>query len=139
MQRINRKLGFFKRHHFTLFGFFWLVLGVFYFLLNLGGDESLSFNWIIGIAYLVVGLLYLFQAYRSRNKDAEYIEWNHEKLNYKPNMGKVHSYKLESLINITVSKNNLIIKAPGAQGTMAPLKGYSKDDISKLRGAFQDH
>ena len=137
MTRINRNLSFFKRNHFIIFGVIWFLLGSSYLLMNLSENESRTFYYIIGSGYLIIGLGYFFQEFKIRSNKGEYIEWNHNTLIYKPNLGKVSVYKIENLINVTVAENNLIIKAPNAQGTMASLKGYSENDILKLREAFQ--
>ena len=84
----------------------------------------------------MISVLHFYQAYQNRGNNGEYIEWDHEVINYKPSMGKTYSYKIEKLINLTVATNNLIIKAPNARGTMAPLKGYAEEDIQKLRESF---
>ena len=104
--------------------------------MNLSENDSPTFNWLMGVAYLLIGLGYFYNAFNNSGKKGEYIEWDEERLNYKQNMGKVYSYKLNSLIALTVTKNNLIIKAQNAQGTMAPLKGYSEEDLEKLRARF---
>lgn len=92
---------------------------------------------MIGGCYFFAGLGYFYQAFRNKGRKGEYIEWDQDFLAYKPNLGKLHRYPIRQLKGVTVAENNLIIKAPNAQGTMAPLKGYSENDILKLRDAFQ--
>jgi len=134
--RISRDLSYFKRNHYSIFGVFWLLLAVFY-LLSAEWDEPQEyFEFIISGAYLVVSGLYFYQAYQNQGNNGEYIEWDNECISYKPSQGRIHSYKIGKLISLTVATNNIIIKAPTAQGTMAPLKGYSEEDLQKLRSEF---
>lgn len=136
MTRISRNLSFFRKNHYSIFGVFWLLLAVFY-LLSAEWDEPQEyFEFIMFGAYLVVSGLYFYQAYQNRGNNGEFIEWNNECITYKPSQGRTHSYKIEKLISLTVAKNNLIIKAPNVKGTMAPLKGYSEEDLQKLRQSF---
>ncbi|CAL67202.1 hypothetical protein [Christiangramia forsetii] len=87
-------------------------------------------------AYVIVSVLYFYQAYQNRGNNGEYIEWDSESIKYKPSQGKTHSYKIKKIISLTVATNNLIIKAPNSQGTMASLKGYVEEDLQKLRQSF---
>ena len=136
MVRIERKLNFFKRNFNLIFGVFWSAMGISYLLINLDENDSRLFNWLMGCGYLLIGLGYFYMSFKNGSKKGEYIEWNDEELNYKQNLGKLHSYKLNRLIDLTVAEHNLIIKAPNSKGTMAPLKGYSEDDLEKLRKRF---
>lgn len=136
MTKISRKLSFFRKNYYSLFGCFWMVLALFYFLSHDWDKNQNYFNIIMSVGYLMISVLHFYQAYQNRGNNGEYIEWDHEFINYKPSMGKSYSYKIEKLINLTVATNNLIIKAPNARGTMAPLKGYSEEDIQKLRESF---
>ena len=138
MQRITRKLSFFRRNQFILFGIFWTLMSIFYLLSQILVEEDGTFNYFMSFGYLIIGLLYFYQNYRGGHKKGEFIEWNDTVLNYQQNFGKFYSFKLNSLINITVTRENLIIKAQNAQGTMASLKGYSEEDIAKLRGKFDN-
>jgi len=138
MTRISRNLSFFKRNYNSFFGLFWSLMAVFY-LLSAEWDEGREyFDFIMAVAYFIVSGLYFYQAHQNRGNNGEYIEWDDEFIIYKPAQGKIHSYKLKKLINLSVATNNLIIKAPNAQGTMAPLKGYSDEEIEKLRSSFGD-
>jgi len=136
MTRISRKLSFFKRNYYLIFGCFWLILPVFYLLSYVWYENQNNFNIIISGGYFIISALYFYQAHQNRGNNIEYIEWDEETITYKPAQGKIHSYKLKKLISLTVATNNLIIKAPNAQGTMAPLKGYSDEEIEKLRTEF---
>ena len=136
MNRISRNLSFFRKNYYSLFGCFWMILAVFYFLSNDWDEPQNYFNLIMSVGYLIIGALYFYQAHQNRGNNGEYIEWDDEFIIYKPAQGKIHSYKLKKLISLTVATNNLIIKAPNAQGTMAPLKGYAEEDIEKLRSSF---
>lgn len=135
MTRISRKVSFFKRNHYLIFGCLWLFMSITYFLSNDAAERSTS-EWLFSIGYLIIAVLYFFNAYKYRGKRAEYIEWDEQNLKYQQSMGKLYSYKIENLINLTVAENNLVIKAPNAQGTMASLKGYSEADILKLKTRF---
>lgn len=137
MQRISRKLSFFRRNHHMIFGCLWISMAALYLLFSDWDDIQPTFEILIGFGYLIISILYFYQAYQNRGDLGEYIEWNEDILRFKPNLGKVQTFKLGNLIKLTVAENNFIIKAPNAQGTMAPLKGYSKEDIIKLREAFQ--
>ena len=136
MQRITRKLSFFRRNQFILFGIFWTLMSIFYLLSQILVEEDGTFNYFMSFGYLIIGLLYFYQNYRCGHKKGEFIEWNDTVLNYQQNFGKFYSFKLSSLINVTVTRENFIIKAQNAQGTMASLKGYSEEDIAKLRARF---
>ncbi|WP_026915539.1 hypothetical protein [Christiangramia portivictoriae] len=136
MHRITRKLSFFRRNQFVLFGVFWILMSTFYLLSQILSEEDSTFNYFMSFGYLIIGLLYFYQNHRYGQKKGEYIEWNDTVLNYQQNFGKFHSYKISSLINTTVTKNNFIIKAQNAQGTMASLKGYSEEDIARLKERF---
>tara|TARA_B100000929_G_scaffold280507_1_gene258562 strand:+ start:216 stop:635 length:420 start_codon:yes stop_codon:yes gene_type:complete len=136
MTRISKDLSFFRKNYYSLFGGFWLILALFYFLSHDWDVNKNYFNIIMCIGYFIIAALYLYQAYQNRGNNGEYIEWDEESIIYKPSMGKTHSYKIQKLTNLTVATNNLIIKAPNARGTMAPLKGYSEEDIQKLRKSF---
>jgi len=138
MQRITRNLSFFRRNQYLLFGVFWTLMSIFYLLSHILAEVDGTFNYYMSFGYLIIGLLYFYQNYRYRHKKGEFIEWNDTVLNYQQNFGKFYSFKLNSLINITVTRENLIIKAQNAQGTMASLKGYSEEDIAKLRGKFDN-
>lgn len=137
MTRISRKVSFFKRNHYLIFGCLWLFMSVTYYLSNDSTERSTS-DWLFSIGYFIIAGLYFFSAYKYREKRAEYIEWDDENLNYQQCLGKLHSYKIDNLISLTVAENNLVIKAPNAQGTMAPLKGYSEEDILKLKSRVQE-
>ncbi|WP_295178759.1 hypothetical protein [uncultured Christiangramia sp.] len=136
MHRITRKLNFFRRNHFILFGAFWILMSIFYLFSQILSAEDSTFNYFMSFGYLIIGLLYFYQNHRYGQKKGEYIEWNDTVLNYQENFGKFYSFKLSSLINVTVTRENFIIKAQNAQGTMASLKGYSEEDIAKLRARF---
>lgn len=136
MTRISRKLSFFKRNHYFIFGFFWLLMAFFYLLDAEWGEDKSVFEFVMSGAYLLVSILYFYSAYKQSGEKGEYIEWDENLLIYKQNLGKIHSYKIESLTNLTVAKNNLIIKARNGQGTMAPLKGYSEEDLQLLWAEF---
>jgi hypothetical protein len=138
MTRISRKVSFFKRNHYLIFGCLWLFMSVTYYLSNDSTERSTS-EWLFSIGYLIIAILYFFSAYKYRGKRTEYLEWDDENLNYQQSLGKLHSYKIENLISLTVAENNLVIKAQNAQGTMAPLKGYSDEDIRKLKSRFQKY
>jgi len=138
MTRISRKLSFFRKNYYSLFGCFWMILAVFYLLSSEWDEGREYFDFIMAVAYFIVSGLYFYQAHQNRGNNGEYIEWDDEFIIYKPAQGKIHSYKLKKLIRLTVATNNLIIKAPNAQGTMAPLKGYSDEEIEKLRSSFDD-
>lgn len=136
MTRISRDLSFFKRKYNSIFGCFWLLMAVFYLLSAEWDEDREYFEYIMAGAYFIVSGLHFYQAYQNRGNNGEYIEWDEETITYKPAEGKIHSYKIRKLISLTVASNNLIIKAPNAQGTMAPLKGYSDEEIEKLRTEF---
>ncbi|WP_405198191.1 hypothetical protein [Christiangramia sp. LLG6405-1] len=139
MQRISRKLNFFRRNQFLLFGVFWTLMSIFYLVSQIIVEEDGTFNYFMSFGYLIIGLLYFYQNYRYGHKKGEFIEWNDTVLNYQQNFGKFYSFKLGSLINVTVTRNNLIIKAQNAQGTMASFKGYSEEDLAKLRARFDNY
>ena len=136
MYRIERKLSFFKRNFNVIFGVFWCIFSLSYLLINLTEKNSRTFYWFIGVGYLLIGLGYFYNAFKDGDNRGEYIEWDDERLNYKQNLGKIYSNKLNSLIAITVTKNNLIIKVQNSQGTLASLKGYSEEDLARLRARF---
>ena len=136
MTRIYKKLNFFKRNHNLIFGFLWLGVGITYFLNIIYSEEQKTFNLVMAVFYVILAALYFYQEFRSKENKGEYIEWDDDNLNYKIHLGKLHSYKISSLIKVVVSENNLIIKAPNSQGTMASLKNYSEEDLQKLRSRF---
>ncbi|GAA4319824.1 hypothetical protein GCM10023115_46510 [Pontixanthobacter gangjinensis] len=137
MTRINRKLGFFKRNYYSIFGSLWLALGIVYYLnKNYSEEKLLTFNFVISICYVILSMLYFYKAFGKPENNKEFIEWDDNVLNYKPIRGKIHSYKINDLINLKVSNSNLIIKAPDAKGTMAELNGYSETDLQKLESRF---
>ncbi|MCB7480806.1 hypothetical protein [Christiangramia sediminis] len=111
-------------------------MGIFYLLNNHFSSEDFSiFNLVMASVYFLLAISYFYMAYRGDN--SEFLEWDDEVLIYKPTQGKIHSYKIDKTPAITVTRNNLIIKAPNAQGTMASLKGYSEKDLEKLRASFR--
>lgn len=137
MTRINKKLSFFRRYYNLIFGILWLLMGLFYMLSRyFSEDNSVWNNFTLVIFYIVLGLLYFFRSYWESRQNGEFIEWNDEFLIYKPIGQKIQVYKINELSGLTVSNNDLIIKAPGAQGTMVELKGYCEEDIAKLRSQF---
>ena len=138
MTRISRNLNFFQRNHYSIFGIFWLLMAGFYLLSSEWGEDRTTFEFFMSGAYLIISLLYFYQAYQNRGNKGEFIEWDSESIKYKAYQGKTHSYKIGKLMSLTVATNNLIIKAPNAQGTMAPLKGYAEEDIQKLRSSFDN-
>lgn len=111
-------------------------MSIYYLLSQILSEEDSTFNYFMSFGYLIIGLLYFYQNYRYGQKKGEYLEWNDTVLNYQQNFGKLHSYKINSLINITITQNNFIIKAQNARGTMASLKGYSEEDIARLKERF---
>jgi len=138
MTRISRDLSFFRKNHYSIFGVFWLLLAIFYLLSAEWNEPQNYFNFIMAGGYFIIAVGYFYMAHKNRGNNGEYIEWDSESITYKPSMGKIHSFKIEKLMSLTVATNNLIIKAPNAQGTMASLKGYCEEDIEKLRSSFGD-
>lgn len=136
MTRISRNLSFFKRNYNSVFGLFWSLMAVFYLLSAEWDEGEENFSFIMAGGYFLIAAGYFYMAYQNRGNNGEYIEWDDEFIIYKPAQGKIHSYKSKKLIRLSVATNNLIIKAPNAQGTMAPLKGYSNEEIEKLRSSF---
>jgi len=102
-------------NQFFLFGIFWTLMSILYLLSQILVEEAGTFNYYMSFGYLIIGLLYFYQNY-----------------------GKFYSFKLSSLMNITVTRGYLIIKAQNAQGTMASLKGFSEGDVAKLRARFDN-
>ena len=137
MTRIHKKLGFFTRNYYLIFGILWLGLGIIYLQNNNYAEkEGLPFDFFLVIFYVFLSSLYFYRAYRMTGNPGEFIEWNEDYLNYKQYQAKLKSYEINSLTAITLTENNLIIHAPQSRGIMPPLKGYSEIDIEKLRARF---
>lgn len=139
MTRITRKLSFFKQNHFVIFGVLWTILAIAMFIIAIFDEDSKWFSRVLlpGL-YLLSAILYFIGAIRMKGKNSEYIEWDHEKLIVKKQNEKPKGYLLSNLNNLTIATQDLIIKAPNASGTMMDLKGYSEDDIQKLRADFSN-
>ena len=114
-------------------------MSIFYLVSQIIVEEDGTFNYFMSFGYLIIGLLYFYQNYRYGHKKGEFIEWNDTVLNYQQNFGKFYSFKLSSLVNVTVTRENFIIKSQNAQGTMASLKGYSEEDIAKVSARFENN
>ena len=96
-------------------------------------DSKWFSRFLLPGLYLLLGLLYFVAIRKNKIRNSEYIEWDHEKLIVKKQNEKPNGYLLSTLNDLKVTTDDLVIKAPDASGTMMNLKGYSEDDIRKLR------
>lgn len=130
MERIEKKVNFFKRNLNYIFAFFWLSMGLAFYL------NSDSGRYLISSLYLISGLLYAFLAYKQRGRNTEFIAWDEEKLIIARLHQKPKTYYFSPEVNIHLSNYNLIIKAPRATGDMVELEGYSEEDLDLIRRKF---
>ena len=137
MTRISRDLSFFRENYMIIMAILWLVIGITSFFLQDDAKEGFFKDHFVAIGYTIVGILYGFSAFKNRSKNAEYIEWDDQNLIIQKAGAKALNYRLTETNEITVTPNNLIVKAPNAAGTMAELKGYSEEDIALLKSRFR--
>ncbi len=132
MQRIEKKVNFFKRNLNYIFSVSWLLMGLAFYL------NSDSGRYLVSSLYGISGILYAFLAYKQRGRNTEYLAWDDEKLVVARLHQKPKTYHFTPEINIHLSNYNLIIKAPRATGDMIELKGFNEEDLDLLREKFAD-
>jgi len=131
MERVEKKVNFFKRNLNYVFAVLWLSTGLANYFLTDGKATIL-----ISSLYLVSGCLYAWLAYKQKDRNTEYIAWDEEKLIVAKLHQKPKSYYFSPDINIHLSNYNLIIKAPRATGDMVELKGFTEEDMDLLQEKF---
>jgi len=131
MKRIEKKVNFFKRNLNYIFAVLWLSMGLANYFLTDGKATIL-----ISSLYLVSGFLYVWLAYKQKDRNTEYIAWDEEKLIVARLHQKPKAYYFSPEVNIHLSNYNLIIKAPRAIGDMVELKGFTEEDLDLLREKF---
>ncbi|MBZ9632564.1 hypothetical protein LB465_17425 [Salegentibacter sp. LM13S] len=131
MQKIEKKVNFFKRNLNYIFAVLWISMGLANYFFTDGRVAIL-----ISSLYLISGLLYAWLAYKQKDRNTEYIAWDDEKLIVARLHQQPKAYNFAPEVNIHLASNNLIIKAPKATGDMVELKGFSEEDLELLRDKF---
>lgn len=138
MQTIHRRLNFFSKHYYLIFGISWLILGAAYFWQSAANGQVTNFERILSLGYAGLGALYLFSAYRNREKVGESISWDDHSILLKKNNKKAKMYDSEDINEIMITKGHLLLKARNASGDILNLKGYAEDDIRKLEAGLAE-
>ncbi len=129
MQKIEKYNGFFRRHYYSLFGSFYLIIAVTMFFI---ADSSS----VMSYGYFAFGIGYFVVQYFSGGSTEEYISWDHDKIVLKQWCQKEVSFTLAEIDYINVSDYNLTIKKGAAAGTMMDLQGFKPEDIQQLQEDF---
>lgn len=111
-----------------LLGLIWLCFGMAYFIM----DEPLTFAFF-GYMFLALGQIGLHIYYKKKGRNKEFISWNENQLIVQELFQKPRIYPFSKIDNLTLTRNNLIVKSGQASGVMLDLKGFNPDDIEKLK------
>lgn len=131
MFRIEKKSSFFIRNQFHLFAGLWLLFSLG--MLLTGKDAT---NYIIAGGYFIIAACYVYLAWAKNDLNEAYIAWDEEQLVISRFAQKPKTYVFAPELNIYLSGNHLIIKAPKAMGDMVELKGFKEEDLALLREKF---
>ncbi len=126
--KIVKKITFWVRYQHWILTLIWLCFGIAYFIM----DEPLTFAFF-GYMFLTLGQVGLHNYYKKKDRNKEFISWNENQLIVQELFQKPKIYPFSKIENLTLTRNNLIVKSGQASGVMLELKGFNPDDIEKLR------
>ena len=132
MTKIEKEIPFFRKFMYLNFGVFSIVLGG---LMVWVSPES--FNRVIGFLYCLSGVLYLFEYYRKRNYQSEFLAWDDEKVVVGEFLKEKKIYSSEEITHFVILKKEFLIKARGRKRHKIKLKGFSEEELTQLRARFQ--
>lgn len=128
MSKIVKKSKFLVKYQHWILGLMWLCFGIAYFLM----DELLTFSFY-GYMFLAFGQVGLHLYFKKKGRNKEFISWSENQLVVQELFQKPKIYHFSKIDNLTLTRNNLIIKSGPANGVMLALKGFHPADIEKLR------